>query len=69
MGIMEKKRETTIVYWGNIGIYSNYVGIVEKKMEATIVGISYLYRDYIPVFPTRKPEAQGSGCNDTGWGC
>ena len=27
---MEKKMETTMVYWG-------YIGIVEKKMEATIV--------------------------------
>ena len=27
---MEKKLETTIVYWGNIGI-------MEKKMETTIV--------------------------------
>ena len=32
MGIMEKKMETTIVYWGNIGI-------MEKKMEATIMGL------------------------------
>ena len=31
MGIMEKKMETTIVYWGNLGI-------MEKKMEATIMG-------------------------------
>ena len=30
MGIMEKKVETTIVYWGNIGI-------MEKKMETTRV--------------------------------
>ena len=29
-GIMEIKKETTIVYWG-------YVGIMEKKMETTIV--------------------------------
>ena len=29
MGIMEKKMETTIVYWG-------YIGITEKKMETTI---------------------------------
>ena len=29
-GIMEKKMETTIVYWG-------YVGIMENKMEATII--------------------------------
>ena len=30
IGIMEKKMETTIVYW-------NYIGITEKKMETTIV--------------------------------
>ena len=28
--VMEKKMETTIVYWGNIGV-------IEKKMETTIV--------------------------------
>ena len=28
---MEKKMETTIVYWG-------YIGIMEKKMETTIMG-------------------------------
>ena len=32
MGIMEKKIETTIVYWGNLGI-------MEEKMEATIMGL------------------------------
>ena len=31
MGMMEKKMETTIVYWGNLGI-------MEKKMETTIMG-------------------------------
>ena len=31
---MEKKMETTIVYWGNIGI-------MENKMEATIMGLYY----------------------------
>ena len=39
---MEKKMETTIVHWGNIGI-------MENKMETTIMGfIGYmmgLYRD------------------------
>ena len=30
MGIMEKKMETSIVYWG-------YIGIMEKKMLITIV--------------------------------
>ena len=34
MGIMEKKMETTIVYWGNIGI-------MENKLEATIMGLYY----------------------------
>ena len=29
IGIMEKKTETTIVYWG-------YIGIMEKKLETTI---------------------------------
>ena len=28
--VMENKMETTIVYWG-------YIGIMEKKMETTIV--------------------------------
>ena len=28
---MENKMETTMVYWG-------YIGIVEKKMEPTIMG-------------------------------
>ena len=47
IGIMEKKIETTIVYWGYIGImekkiettivYWGYIGIMEKKMETTIV--------------------------------
>ena len=31
MGIMEKKMETTIVYWGHIGM-------MEKKTETTIMG-------------------------------
>ena len=31
MGIMEKKMETIIIYWGS-------PGIMEKKMEATIAG-------------------------------
>ena len=35
IGIMEKKMETTIVYWG-------YVGIMEKKMETTIVYWGYV---------------------------
>ena len=30
MGIMEKKMETTLVFWG-------YIGIREKKMETTRV--------------------------------
>ena len=28
---MEKKMETTIVYWG-------YMGMMEKKMETTVLG-------------------------------
>ena len=32
---MEKKMETTIVYWG-------YIGIVEKKMETSIMGLYWL---------------------------
>ena len=31
MGMMEKKMETTIVYWG-------YIGIMGKNMETTIMG-------------------------------
>ena len=31
MGIMQKKMDTTIVYWA-------YMGIMEKKMETTIMG-------------------------------
>ena len=31
MGIMERNMETIIVYWSSLGI-------MEKKMEATIVG-------------------------------
>ena len=31
MGIMEKKMETTIVYW-----VWGYIGIIEKKMDTTI---------------------------------
>ena len=30
VGILEKKMETTIVYWG-------YMGIMENKMETTII--------------------------------
>ena len=32
IGIMEKKMETTIVYWG-------YIGIMENKMETTDNGL------------------------------
>ena len=38
IGLMEKKKETTIVYWGL------YTGVMEKNMEATILG---LYRECI----------------------
>ena len=31
MGIMEKRMETTVIYWG-------YIGIMEKRMETTIMG-------------------------------
>ena len=34
LGLMEKKMEATMVYWG-------YMGIMEKKMEATIVYWGY----------------------------
>ena len=36
--IMEKKMETTIVYWGCIGIMENQMEttIMEKEMETTI---------------------------------
>ena len=34
----KKMRATTIVYWGIYwGIYWGYIGIMEKKMETTIV--------------------------------
>ena len=36
---MEKKMETTVVYWDYIG---GYMGMMENKMETTIV-----YWDYI----------------------
>ena len=52
MGIMEKKMETTIVYWGYLGIMENrmettivywrYMGIMESKMETTIVYWGYV---------------------------
>ena len=29
--------ETTIVYWGYIGLYWGCLGIMEKEMETTIV--------------------------------
>ena len=32
---MEKKMETTIVYWG-------YIGIMEKKMETCIWGLGFI---------------------------
>ena len=48
--IMEKKMETTVLYWGYTGImekkmettvfYGGYSGIMEKKMETTVL---YLY--------------------------
>ena len=31
--------ETTIIYRGYIGLYWGYIGIMEKKMETTIVYI------------------------------
>ena len=37
IGIMEKRMETTVIYWG-------YIGIMEKKMETTIIYWG-LYRD------------------------
>ena len=45
---MEKKMETTIVYWG-------YMGIMENKMETTDNG---LYRDPFPLFAFR-PQTTG----------
>ena len=30
--------ETTIVYWGYIGVIRGYMGIMEKKMETSILG-------------------------------
>ena len=40
IGIMEKKMETTRVYWGYIG---DNIGIMEKKLEATRVYWGYIY--------------------------
>ena len=37
---MEKKMETTIVYWG-------YIGIMEKRMEATIVYYGFWARGFL----------------------
>ena len=34
MGIIEKTMETTIVYWG-------YIGIMENRMEAAIMGLGF----------------------------
>ena len=49
--------ETTIVYWGYIGImekktettivYWGYIGIMEKKMETTIMGKCRVYNPII----------------------
>ena len=39
LGIMENKMETTIVYWGYIGVI---LGIMENRMEPTIVYGGYL---------------------------
>ena len=36
IGIMEKKMETTRIYWGIYrGYIGGYIGIMEKKMETT----------------------------------
>ena len=40
-GIMEKKMETTIIYWG-------YIGIMEKKMETTIIARCLRSGAYVP---------------------
>ena len=37
IGMIEKKMETTIVYWG-------YIAIMEKKMETTLVYWRYIGR-------------------------
>ena len=37
IAMMEKKMETTIVYWWSLR--KGHLGIVEKKMEATIQGL------------------------------
>ena len=49
---METQMETTILYWGYIGImekkmettilYWGYIGIIEKKMETTILDWGYM---------------------------
>ena len=47
--MMEKKMETTIVYWG-------YIGIMEKKMEITILG-------YIGFFLHNQEAGRGSAAS------
>ena len=48
-GIMEKKMEATIIYWG-------YIGIMEKKMETTRYSAClYLALALKPTQMTRKP--------------
>ena len=40
IGIMEKKMETTVVFWKikwKLLFHRGYIGIMEKKMETTVV--------------------------------
>ena len=43
---MEKKMENEMETGIILGLYWGYVGIMEKKMETTIMGYIGLYRDY-----------------------
>ena len=54
MRIMEKRMETTIVYWG-------YIGIMEKKMETTIV-----YWGYMGIMEKRMETTKYIGVNMKG---
>ena len=55
---MEKKKESTIVYWG-------YIGMMEKKMETTISCLGQLWVD-----PCEEltQNANDSGVAPENWG-
>ena len=54
---MEKKVETTIVYWGyigNIGVILGYIGIMENKREAGII-VWGIFKNEGCLVSTRNP--------------